>query len=174
MNRILSLSEITSLQSVARDLREQLNDPANNDLNTHFSGTVARYTGEEDKVLANLEEARDLCETGKREQFIALAGEKAVGMSIITNQITPPDGIIESWPNISGFICNPSRSLGLGWLSIRHRMQVVDSNFGGHAWTYVRKGNIPAEKIVLGSGFKIAGITVPGQEHQNVYVYEKN
>lgn len=174
MNRILPFSEITSLESVADDLRKQLSDPTNNDLNIHFSGTVARYSGEEEKVLANLEEARDLCETGKREQFIAFAGEKAVGMSIVTNQITPPDGIDETWPNISGFICNPYRSLGLGRLSIQRRMETVDSNFGGHAWTYVRKGNIPAEMIVLGAGFEIVDIIVPGQEHQNVYLYEKN
>jgi hypothetical protein len=173
MNRIIRLSELPHLESVAHDIREQLSDPINQDLNIHFKGTVARYTGEEDEVLTNLEEARDLCETGKREQFIVFAGEKAVGMSIVTNQVTPPDGIDETWPNISGFICNPYRSLGLGRLSIQHRMKIVDNNFDGHAWTYVRKGNVPAEKIVLAAGFRVTDIIVSGQEHQNVFLYNK-
>jgi predicted acetyltransferase len=108
---------------------------------------------------------------GKREQFIVFSGQKAVGMAIVTNQISAPTEVPEEWPNLSGFILNPYRAHGLGRLSINHRVRVVHEHFGGHAWTYVRKGNIPAEKIVLGAGFTRTDIVVPGQENQHLYLY---
>ncbi len=174
MNKILPFSEIKNFKPIAHDLRELLVSPINADLSIEFSGTIARYTGEEDSVLANLEEARELCDQGSREQFIVFAGERAVGMSIITNQIETPGDISKDWPNVSGFICNPYRSRGLGRLSLERRMQVVDAEFNGHAWTYVRTGNTPAENIVLGVEFEVTDIVEPGHGQQRVYVYEKS
>jgi GNAT superfamily N-acetyltransferase len=171
MAGIRPIQDIDSYMATAIDLSSLLQDPANEDIGMHFPGTVSRYSGSFDAVAANLREAADQCETGKREQFIAFSGGVAVGMSIVTNQVESPEGVDDSWPNLSGFVLNPYRNQGIGRLAMEHRIKVVERNFGGHAWTYVRKGNIPAEKIVTGAGFKKTDTVVPGQEHQNLYLY---
>lgn len=171
MAGIRAIQNIESYMAAGIDLAILLRDPANEDIGIHFPGTVSRYTGSFDTVAANIREAAEQCETGKREQFIAFSGGVAVGMSIVTNQIDTPEGVDSTWPNLSGFVLNPYRSQGIGRLAIEHRIKVVERNFGGHAWTYVRKGNVPAEKIVTGVGFKKTDIVVPGQEHQYLYLY---
>jgi GNAT superfamily N-acetyltransferase len=171
MLSIQSIQNLESYMPVATDISSLLRHPTNEDIKIHFPGTVDRYTGTLNEVEANLREAADQCEIGTREQFIAFSGEIAIGMSIVTNQIKPPDGIDESWPNLSGFVLNPYRNRGIGRLAMERRIEIVEQNFGGHAWTYVRKGNIPAEKIVSSVGFTKTDIVVPGQEYQNLYIY---
>lgn len=170
MIHIESITDIESLDNVAKNLAVLI--PGNRDLQIHFPGTVKRYTGSFDKVAENLRETASMCEPGKREQFIAFWGKTAVGMSIVTNQVEAPEGIDNDWPNLSGFVLKPYRNMGIGRLAMEHRINVVNENFGGHAWTYVRQGNMPAEKIVIGAGFTKTDITVPDQPYQNVYTYE--
>lgn len=171
MKSIQYLPEVEHIDHVATNLSTLLKSPKNRDIEIHFSKTVQRYGGTFKEAADNLREAASICETGKRAHFIAFWGTTAVGMSIVTNQVEAPEGVDSAWPNISGFVLNPYRQMGLGRMAMQRRMEVVDSDFGGHAWTQVRHGNTPAEKLVLEAGFEKTDIPAPGGIYQSVYLY---
>lgn len=173
MNRVTPFSEIDSFESIAADLGGLFKRGDNEDITMEFPTTVDRYSGDVSESSANLEVAKARCEAGKREQFIVFAGEHAVGLSVITNDLDVPDGIDPSWPNISGFICNPFRGQGLGRLSIETRMQVIRQNFNSHAWTFVKDGNFPSEHLVVSIGFQKTEQTVEGWEGHHLYLFDE-
>lgn len=171
IDAVTPLQSINDLESVASDLSELLASSENEDIKIHFPATVRRHTGDVEVVRQNLIEAADACVPGRREQFIIFSGSRAVGMSVVTLLPDTPEQINPAWPNLSGFVCQPYRGRGLGRLSMERRMRAVRENFDDHAWTYVRKGNMPAEHLVSEAGFKKTDVIVPGQEHQNLYLY---
>lgn len=171
--RVIPVTDIPDFESVAIDLNDLLQRPDNADLSQDFTGVHTSYTGDIWKVKQKLEAIPLTCTPGVKEQFIIFAGPQAVGMSIVTTITTVPAEVDPTWPNVSGFICNPYRGRGLGLLSIERRMQAVRQNFGNHAWTFVRKGNVPSEKLVARVGFRETGILVLGHEHQELYFYDE-
>ncbi|HRN90394.1 MAG TPA: hypothetical protein PK265_01085 [Candidatus Saccharibacteria bacterium] len=173
MNRILPLGEIYNLENVALDLNRLLSRKDNNDIRDGFPATFTRYTGDLRKVVSNLDIAKSLYKTGKREQFIIFAGTRAVGLSIVTTDIDNPVGVDESWPNISGFVCNPFRGQGLGRLSIETRMRVVKENFNNAAWTFVKNGNKPSEHLVRDVGFKKSRGELASPEGHTLYLFDE-
>jgi L-amino acid N-acyltransferase YncA len=153
MNRVTPLSEIESLENVAHDLKGLLRRDDNVDIAQDFPSLVARYARTDDGALRNLELLREQHEAGRREKFVVFVGERAVGLGVVIAGIDSPNDVDRSWPNLSGFICNPYRGQSLGKLSIERRMLAVRHNFGNHAWTLVRSGNVPSERLVTGAGF---------------------
>lgn len=168
---VVPLGEVKDMDWLAIDLQRAFTDPQNSDLSIHFPGTVQKYSGPLDEVRANLEDTISQCTPGKREQFITFFGKQAVGMSIVTNQVEAPSAVNPEWPNVSELILSPFRGLRLGTFTVRHCTSVVKEDFGGHAWTYVRKGNTPAEQLVQQAGFTMTNVIVPGQEHQHLYLF---
>jgi hypothetical protein len=164
------LAEIEDLERLSIDLQHAFKDPQNTDLSIHFPDTVHRYSGELDGVQSSLLETMNKCVAGKREQFVTFCGKQAVGMSTVTNQNEAPEAVNPNWPNVSEFIFRPYRDTRLGTLTVRNCIEVVKERFDGRAWTYVRKGNVPAEQLVQQAGFVMTNIIVPGQEHQHVYL----
>lgn len=153
MNHIEALTEQTDLDALALDLSKLLVSPANADIAEEFPSSVARYTGDIETVKSNLSEALEDCKPGVRQQFIAFAGSQAVGMSVIRFTDSTPEGIDNTWPNVSGFICRPFRGLGLGTLSLQTRLLVVKAQFGGNSWTQVKKNNTASNRMVTHAGF---------------------
>lgn len=168
---ITPLQDIDDLKSVALDLSELLASSDNADIKIHFPVTVRRHTGDLAVVHRNLIESAQACEPGRREQFIIFSGVRAVGMSVVTLLPEVPKQVDKTWPNLSGFICQPFRGQGLGRISMERRMIAVRDDFDNHAWTYVRKGNSPAEHLVTDVGFRKTDHEVPGQENQHLYLY---
>lgn len=173
MNRVTPFSEIEDFSQVATDINSLLTNGKNLDIASEFPATYQRYTTEHDEVVRNLETAQSRFEVGKHEQFIVFAGERAVGLSVITSNLDIPEGIDPSWPNISGFICNPLRGQGLGRLSIEARMNVVHQDFGGHAWTFVRDDNVVSEHLVLDVGFRKTDRKVEGWDGHHLYLFNE-
>lgn len=171
MNRVVPLSEVENFESIAFDLRDLLKNKDNKDIAEEFPGLTRRHTGGIDEVIANLEEAKERYIAGIREQFIVLSGERAVGLSIVTNEVNPPEAVEPTCPNVSGLICRPFRGRGLGRLSLEARMEVVQRNFGNRAWTLVRDGNIPSERLVTSAGFRKVDQLVNKGSGYNVYLF---
>lgn len=170
---VIPLQDISDLGNVARDLAVLFNSEMNEDIKIHFPATVRRHTGDIEIVQKNLKEAAEACRPGSREQFIIFSGAHAVGMSVVTLLPEVPVHVATTWPNLSGFVCHPYRGLGLGKQSLERRIHAVNENFGGHAWTYVRKDNVPAQAVVLGAGFKRTDFVIEGQETQDLYLYDQ-
>jgi hypothetical protein len=170
MNTVRNISEVNDLLPVASDFTDLLIRNDNADIALEFPGSVARYSGNVENVLGNLLETREGCVPGIRQQFIAFAGERAVGIAAIrfADDTQLPEGIDSSWPNYSGFVCNPYRNRGLGTLSALEGLRVVDSQFGGKAWTKVKKTNISSHKMVTRAGFVVVG----EDADSNLYTYQ--
>ena len=96
-------------------------------------------------------------ELGKRQQFVAFFGEIAVGIFIITLTDDQPSSIEPRISNVSGLVFNPYRRLGIGALSLRTKLLVANEQFGGQAWTRVRRENIPSQNLVRTAGFQYYG-----------------
>ncbi len=153
MDYVTPLNEVMDTQRAALDLRRLLLLQENVDIKNDFPATVKRYSESPERAIESIEDAYRTYDRGKKEQFIVYSGGVAVGMSIATNLIEAPEGVDPAWPNLSGFICKPYRQRGLGKLSLQIRLQAVTESFDGHAWTLVREGNEPSERLVLGQGF---------------------
>lgn len=171
MNKLTPLTEIMDFTDAAQDLSILLKRSDNTDIADEFPPTVSRYGGTASEAIVHMKEARDLCEVGSREQFIVYAGERAVGMCIITNQIAIPDGINPNAPNVSGFISNPFRGRGLGRFSIEERMKIVEKNFNNRAWTFVKDSNLTSEHLVISAGFQKSEREVEGWEGHHLYLF---
>ncbi len=174
MNRVVPFSEIENFNQIATDMSTLLANGQNQDIADGFPATVARYTTEHEEVIANLETAQSRFEAGKHEQFIIFAGARAVGLSVITSNLDIPEGIDPSWPNISGFICNPFRGQGLGRLSIETRMDFVRQDFNGHAWTFVKDDNVISEHLVLSVGFQKTDRKIEGWDGHHFYLFDEH
>ncbi|MDB5716429.1 MAG: hypothetical protein JWO15_3826 [Sphingomonadales bacterium] len=157
MNAIKNFNEIENFTPIAHDLIELLGRVDNQDVAAEFPGSVARYTGNADQVIHNLIETKYACRPGVRQQFIAFAGERAVGISAVRFADEVPSGIEPSWPNVSGFVCSPYRNRGIGRMSLLERLKVVDSQFNGNAWTKVKQSNIHSHRMVTHAGFEVIG-----------------
>lgn len=167
MHAVKNIAEVDGLVAIATDLAELLARPDNADVAVEFPVTAARYSGDIQEVVRKLQQAQEDCSPGVRQQFIAFAGEQAVGMSVVCFADELPDGIDPSWPNLSGFICNPYRNQGLGRLSLLQRLQTVDEQFGGRAWTRIKKTNVFSNRMVTHAGLSLIG----HETHYNVYTY---
>ena len=150
---IRKLSDIDDMRSVSMDLTELLKNDANHDIVDDFPNTVARYVENPEIALETLTTSKSQIVTGKTEMFIALVGERAVGLSIVTNEIMAPIGVDPSHPNLSGFVCVPFRGHGIGRLSLEARIKVVNENFNGNAWTFVARNNSISKHLITSVGF---------------------
>jgi hypothetical protein len=167
MNKVMAFQDIENLRSVAEDFSLLLSRGDNTDIAIDFPGTMRRYTGDTSNVHNELLKTKEHCRPGIREQFIVFAGEIAVGLSAIQLVDEPPEGIDAEIPNLSGLIANPWRSLGLGKLSLRHRLDIADNRFNSQAYSLVRKNNAISQKLVESNGLKIVG----EDESHFVYLY---
>lgn len=174
MNRAVPLNRVKDLERIAFDLSSTLEHKGNIDISEEFPTTFAQYTGDIKEVARNLEVAQGCFKVGKREQFIIFAGEKAVGLSTVINNINTPNGVDPSWPNLSGFVCHPFRGQGLGRLSLETRMQSVINNFGKNAWTLVKQGNVHSEHLVTSVGFKKSELVADGWGKRDLYVFDSD
>jgi hypothetical protein len=167
MNFIKNISDFDDFAVVAHDISALLRMPENHDIAIDFPGSVARYSRDVDEVVAEFQKTQQACRPGVRQQFIAMAGDRAVGMSVIQLAGEVPEGIDASWPNVSGFVCNPYRNQGIGRLSLLARLQVADEQFGGRAWTKVRNDNAFSRRMVTHAGF----VPVHDTDGHTVYSY---
>lgn len=172
MNRLQPFQEIDSFTQIARDFNTHLRRDDNADIQQQFPGTVKRYASGEDMAIENLESVLEYVELGKHEQFIVYFGEIAAGLCVVSNQTKCPPNVDPSWPNLSGFIMNPFRGIGLGRFSIEQRMGVVKEDFGDRAWTLVKDGNERSEHLVLDVGFRKTDQEVEGWEGHHLFLYE--
>ncbi len=172
MPEIRPIDTLDNFDAIAQDFCELLTLSENLDIRAQFPETVASLTGSPVEAAQNLLKSQANCAPGRREQFIVFSGGRAVGMSVVRNDVITPEGIDSSWPNLSGFVCNPFRRQGLGRLSMQHRLTAVRERFGNHAWTYVKEGNVASEKLVLSAGFVQLGLTHPDHEDQLAYLYQ--
>jgi hypothetical protein len=54
-------------------------------------------------------------------------------------------------------------------------MEVVESNFDNRAWTVIRDGNTPSERLIMEAGFeKIDDHPVPGWDGYSLYRFDGN
>ena len=136
-----------------------------------FPATVERYGNDIDCAIDNFAEASATCVEGERELFCTLLGEKVVGICIVTKLDVVPAGINPDWPNLSGFIMNPYRGIGLGRFSLEQRLEIVHKNFGNNAWTLVRDGNLVSEHLVQSVGFKQT-TSPPDENNRMLYTYD--
>jgi GNAT superfamily N-acetyltransferase len=174
MNRVTPLIEIDNFKDIADSLRRLLPREDNSDIAQEFDASFKNYTGRRFRVVGNLKKARDLYQPGTREQFIAFAGERAVGLSLVSTQVEPPPGVDAEWPNISYFVCRPFRRQGLGRLSITACMKAVARNFDNRAWTVIKDGNSPSEHLVTSVGFNRIDRPVEGWKGYNLYLFDGN
>jgi predicted acetyltransferase len=172
MNRLLPFQEISSVDSIAEDFNALLALEGNDDIRRDFPATVNRYGNGVEHAVESFEKTRELMRIGGREQFIVMAGARAVGLCLISTQIEQPPGLDTTWPNISGFVMNPFRGQGIGRFSIEERMKVVEQHFDNHAWTFVRDGNAPSEHLVLDVGFQKTDQQVDGWEGHHLYIFD--
>jgi hypothetical protein len=157
MNSIKNIAEIEDFHPIARSFAELLVNRDNADIGLEFPATAARYTGDISAIVSRLREAQTDCVPGTRQQFIAFAGENAVGMSVIRFADELPKVIGQNCPNLSGFVCHPYRNRGIGRLSLIERLRVVDEQFDGYAWTKVSKVNEYSNRMVACAGLVLAG-----------------
>jgi hypothetical protein len=155
MNVVRNISEIEDFDAIANDFSVLLGDASNTDIVLEFPATVTRYSGDVGEVTRNLVDTKANCQTGVRQQFVAFSGARAVGMSVVRLIDNVPDGVDTTWPNVSGFVCNPYRHQGIGSLSLLTRMSVVDRQFNGNAWTQVKKANVYSHRMVTNAGFLV-------------------
>lgn len=157
MNTVRSIAEIDDFRNIAWDMSDLLTRPGNADIALEFPKTTSSYTGSIVDVVINLQKAQAECVSGVRQQFIAFAGEYAVGMSVIRFADDLPNGITLDGPNLSGFVCKPYRNRGIGRLSLIERLKVVDEQFDGRAWTKVGKTNEFSNRMVIHAGLDLVG-----------------
>jgi hypothetical protein len=162
MNYIKNLNEITDLQAVAEDIADLLEQTSNADIAVEFPSSVAAYTGDINKVVDNLIAVQGESYPGVRQQFIACSGLRAVGMSVVRFADKVPDGVDIGWPNVSGFVCNPFRGRGIGRLSLMKRLEAIDAQFGGSAWTRIKVHNVHSQQMVEHAGFVQIGMDTEG------------
>lgn len=166
----VALADLEEFRGPSYDLAELLNRPDNADISDRFPLTVERFkSGFAGEFY--LAKTKELCEPGVREQFIIFSGQTAVGMSIVTVSALPREGVDPSWPNLSGFICNPYRRQGLGIFSLQERLKVVDQRFGGEAWTAVDMDNIASQRMVEAAGLKLIGDYTDEDGAKFLYTY---
>ena len=173
MNKVVPFSEIESFDQIATDMSQLFLNGKNPDIIEQFPATVERYTSDHREVVTNLEAAQSRFEIGKHEQFIVFAGERAVGMSVVTNKLEVPEWAKPASPNISYFICNPFRGQGLGRLSLQTQMDVVSRDFDGHAWTFVKDTNAISEHMILGAGFDRIEKEIRGWKGHHLYLFDE-
>ena len=169
MISVVSFEHIDDMHSVAEDFSGFLSRADNSDIALDFPGTVRRYSGDVDKAYQELMKTREQCQRGVREQFIVYAGKAAVGLSAIQLVDEPPEGIEPTLPNLSGMIFNPWRGKGLGSLSLRYRLNVVNERFNGQAYSVVRKANAASRRLVESHGLVIVG----EDETRYTYLYDE-
>lgn len=165
----MPLVEVEDVDSLAVNLKSLLEYESNNDISIDFPSTYRAYTDGLYEVRDKICRERELYSPGEREVFIAFAGLIAVGLSVVVRNINAPQGVDPSWPNLSGFVCNPYRGMGIGRLSMETRMRVVRDSFDGKAWTMVREDNLQSSHLVSSVGFKV----VSRHENYNVYTYSE-
>lgn len=163
MISIVNFNNIDNEQmlEVAKDLT-QLLTVDNGDIETEFPDTFLKYSSSPEQVYENLITVRDRCEEGVRQQFISFLGKKAVGMSIIRITEDTPDIFNYNTPNVSGFVCNPYRNIGIGKLSMRAKFPYLTEQFGGEAWTRIKIVNFPSKKVTQSGGFTLVGSDAEG------------
>lgn len=171
MNKITPIIDIAEFGPIARNLNELLKRPDNADIKVEFPLTVTNYGGKISEAIVKLKRARELYVVGTREQFIVFAGQKAVGICIITNQLDIPEGLDLTSPNISGFIAHPFRGQGLGRLSIEEQLKFIKKDFNNQAWTFVKDGNLPSEHLVTSVGFQKSKREIVGWEGHHLYLF---
>lgn len=169
MPPIKYISEVDDLSTVSTDLNYLLNRRDNRDIAKEFPNLVAGLSGDLNDAHGFLYTMRSQHEPGVHEVFIASTGRRAIGLSVISRQVTPPMDISTEAPNLSGFICIPYRGLGLGRMSLESRMRSVESHFGGIAWTSVHVDNQPSNHLIKSVGFELAS----RDEDRNIYIYSK-
>ncbi len=157
-----NFSEITDFRNIAMDFTELLSQPDNADIALEFPSTVQKYTGDIDEVASNLLNAQSECIPGERQQFVGFVGERAIGMSVIRFVDEVPDGVESTWPNISGFVCNPYRNNGIAKRGLSEELDVVEEQFGGNAWTRIKKQNAPSRRVATLGGFSLIGEDADG------------
>jgi hypothetical protein len=172
MKRLVPLGEVSSLHSIAVDFNDILSRKDNADIADEFPATVARYGHGVRRAVINLTEASASCVKGERELFLPHLGEQVVGLCIVTKFDEVPDGVDTEWPNLSGFIMNPYRGLGLGRFSLEQRLEVVTNNFGNNAWTLVTEGNEVSEHLVQSVGFRKVPNTKPDEKNRLLYTFD--
>lgn len=173
MIHVENIAQVQDFTSVAEDFSQLLVTPDNVDITKEFPGIIDRYAnGDLDKVVDRLETVASNCEPGNCQYFIAFAGERAVGLSIVKVSTSVAEDVKDiadlSTPNLSSFVCNPYRGQGIGRLALRTRLQVVREQFGGQAWTRVEKTNAASNKIVTDAGL------MPIGETETAFVYAYN
>jgi len=163
------------LNVVSRDFNHLLKRDNNHDIAGEFPNFVKKCVQGEANVRDALSRARESISPGRTEMFIVFSGVYAVGLSVVTNDVEAPRDVGNpDWPNLSGFVCHPFRGRGLGRLSIEKRMEVVDDNFGGKAWTLVRDGNAVSEHLVTSAGFKRVSSDNQKIDNRHLYTYSKD
>lgn len=168
---VVPLNEIEDLSQVAYDLHYFLDSSNNVDIDRYFPKIVKVFTGKLPDIENRLAESQAHFQPGSHESFVTFIGEHAVGISVITDRVKPPEGIKHNWPNIGEFVCRPYRGIGLGKLAVDHCLDVIHKRFDGHAWTAVPHENPCAERLILKSGFQHLP-TLSSKE--NIYVLGKN
>ena len=167
MNRFVSIDNVQDIHLVADDLRSLLLRDDNADISLEFPNLVENYTRDTNSVIQELEAARERYSVGMHEKFIIFAGERAVGLSIITHSARRPRSIQQGVPNLSGFIANPYRGIGLGRASLEARIKIVDERFGQRAWTSVRHANYISKNLVESVGFQLDSMS----DSESIYAY---
>tara|TARA_B100002049_G_scaffold196443_1_gene154061 strand:- start:29 stop:544 length:516 start_codon:yes stop_codon:yes gene_type:complete len=155
MNHILPLSEVPNIAQSSSDLAELVSQPINDDLVDDFPKLVSTYRLGSEAAHGHLLHNLPLQNRRSTDVFVVFSGNMAVGLSVISFDVTPPIEIGDlEQPNLSGFICNPFRGKGLGALSLDHRLAIIGEKHGNKAWTLVRHGNHRSMDMLVKRGFK--------------------
>ena len=169
--KLVPYNKIEDFTEIADNLKDSLVRKDNTDIADEFPNTFKAHTDDIPVVITNLEKSRNLCDIGKHEQFIVFCGHRAVGLCVVTCELDVPKGVRPSTPNLSGFIVNPYRAIGLGRFSIEERMKVVEENFHNRAWTVVQDGNLPSEHLVTSVGFRKSDKVFEGRVGHSLYLF---
>jgi len=169
MRYIEEFSARTDLESVAASISDLLRCHDNTDLNADFPRFIETYSQPNDVVIEHLQQILIRCQNGERQQFVAYADGRAVGMSVLCAATEAPGYINPAWPNTSSLVCHPYRRQGIGHLSLRTRLAVVDEVYDGHAWTRVRADNPASQRLVESHGF----LPVQATDEHIFYTYDK-
>lgn len=169
MSEIIPFRSIKDFRPIARDFHELLNLPENADIALDFPESVARYANDLEQSAQELALVADQCEDGAYEQSIIYDGMRAVGLATIQRVDDTPEAVPSGTPNISEFICRPHRGLGLGQLSLRHHLDIIDHRFEGIAFAEVRRENEIPQHIVE----KLGLVAVSADKKYIQYLYRQ-
>jgi len=161
------IDKIEDSTLATHSLSDLLSNGDNIDIASEFPNLVAGFSSRGDVATRTFDSIKAAHELGVHEIFIISMGSRAVGLSVVSRQVSPPEGLDDEAPNLSGFICRPYRGIGLGRISLEKRLEAVDDRFNGIAWTSVRINNSVSNHLVESVGFKHLS-TIEGR---NIYTY---